>query len=156
MKQMWSKEELEKVAKNTPKDITTLVDSASNPRFVESDGEPKTLSGLTIPYCKWSLSGTHLMFVCAGSITDETTLTTGTLATFTLPEWILNKIYPVWADQYIESKQIKLIANNFTEQTFTVVLVKGSTNITIYVSGAVTLTANRSFRVQFDLLIDNE
>lgn len=137
-------------------DIASLVDSAGNPRFIEGDGTGKTLSGLTISYCKWSLSGTHLMVVCAGSITNGTTLTTGNIATFTLPEWILNKIYPVWSNAYIEKKDIKFFADNFTEQTTTGILSKGSTSIAIYVSSALTLTANRAFRIQFDLLIDTD
>lgn len=137
-------------------DIASLVDSAGNPRFIEGDGTGKTLSGLTISYCKWSLSGTHLMVVCAGNITNGTTLTTGNIATFTLPEWILNKIYPVWSSAYIEKKDIKFFADNFTEQTTTGILSKGSTSIAIYVSSALALTANRAFRIQFDLLIDTD
>ena len=137
--------------------ITTLTDSKGNPRFIEGDGIPKTnLPGLTISYCKWSLSGTHLMLVCAGTVVNETVFTTGNIATFNLPNWILNKIYPVWANSYIEKKSIALVADNFTEQSTTSVLVKSETSIAIYVSSAVTLTANRGFRVQFDLLIDNE
>lgn len=131
-------------------------DVAARPLILEGDGTYKTLSGLTVSYCKWSLSGTHLMMVCAGSIADTTTLTTGNIATFPLPEWILNKIYPVWSNIYIEKKDIKLIADNFTEQTVTGILSKGSTSISVYITNAVTLTAKRSFRMQYDLLIDNE
>ena len=152
MKHMWSEEEI----LSQKKDISTLVDSKGNPRFIEGTGTGKTLSGLTISYCKWSLSGTHLMLVCAGTIKNTTTLTAGNIATFVLPEWILNKIYPVWSSQYIEKKDIKLIADNFTEQTTTGMLAKGTTSLMIYVSSAVTLTADRGFRIQFDLLIDSE
>lgn len=156
MKQMWSKEEIEKVSKATPKDITTLVDSAGNPRFIEGEGSPLEQEGVTNTYCKWSLSGTHLMLVYAGTLEDTITISSNAiLASFTLPSWILNKIYPVW-DQYLDFRQASAYASGGTSQYISMLIGKTSSGIQLVKNGNLTLTAKRSFRIQFDLLIDAE
>lgn len=153
MKQMWSKEEIEKL----PKDINTLVDNAGNPRFIEGNGTPATIEGFTSTYCKWSLSGTHLMLVLAGSIANGTAITNGTnIATFNIPDFIFDKIYPVFAS-VIEVKSTPVYASDWSTQQLQIKEIKSTLNRVIYFeTGSVTLTANRSFRMQFDLLIDRE
>ena len=152
MKHMWSEEEIQAFKK----DISNLVDSKGNPRFVEGDGVGLTQEGVTILYCKWGLAGTHLMFVVAGSVANGTKiLNSVNWATFNIPKFIKDKIYPVWANNYIERKLVVLFADNWTSQNATAVLAKGD-NISIQTSGDITLTADRSFRIQFDLLIDSE
>lgn len=156
MKQMWSKEEIEKVSKATPKDISLLVDSAGNPRFIEGDGTPLEQEGVTNTYCKWSLSGTHLMLVYAGTIANTTTLENNVnLATFDVPSYIWDKIYPVWLTN-IEAKSVDMYAQDWTKQTAFIKFAKSASKLTITMGTALTLTAERSFRVQFDLLIDAE
>lgn len=156
MKQMWSEEEIEKLSKETPKDITTLIDSAGNPRFVEGDGVGIEKEGVTISYCKWSLSGSHLMCVVAGTIADTTSLiVTDIIAQFNVPSYILNKIYPIFAS-VVELKSIPLYADNYTSQSMTVQYRKETTSLRVQPTGTTTLNANRAFRMQFDLLIDNE
>lgn len=136
--------------------LNNVVDSNGNPRFIEGNGTPATITGFTATQCKWSLSGTHLMLLLTGTMANGTELTNGmNLAVFTLPDFIKNKITPSWANNYIERKANILFADNWTTQTSTVVLGK-FTNINIQQSGALTLTADRNFRVQFDLLIDSD
>lgn len=138
--------------------IEELVDDSGNPRFIEGDGVPLTQEGFTSTYCKWSLSGTHLMVVLAGTFANTTAVVDGTvLATYTLPDFILNKIYPVWDVSKIEMKQISMYASNWSTQTLTTAILKYN-GLQIVKSGGstLTLTADRSFRIQFDLLIDNE
>jgi len=154
MKHMWSEEEIQ----SFKKDISNLVDSKGNPRFVEGNGTPLSQEGVTISYCKWSLSGTHLMLVLSATIANTTVINDSTiLATFTLPEWIINKIYPVW-DITLESKVITLYASDYTSQQTNCRLVKATNAMKILKSGgsALTLSKDRSFRIQFDLLIDSE
>ena len=52
--------------------ISTLTDSKGNPRFIEGEGTPMEMEGFTASYCKWSLSGTHLMIVLSGSFANAT------------------------------------------------------------------------------------
>lgn len=138
--------------------IEALVDDSGNPRFIEGEGTPLTMEGFTSTYCKWSLSGTHLMVVLAGTFANTTAVVDGTvLATFKIPNFILNKIYPVWASQNIEMKQVSMYASNWSTQPLMTTFLKYN-GLQIVKSGGstLTLTADRSFRIQFDLLIDNE
>jgi len=149
MKHMYSEEEIA----SQKKDIATLVDSKGNPRFIEGYGEATETTGLEITYNKWSLSGTHLMLVLAGSVTNGTTLN-GVMTTFKLPNFILEKIYPI-ANDFIEFKQIVMRASNLGSQNAEFISKKVSNGISIQIS-SITLNSNKSFRVQFDLLIDTE
>lgn len=151
MKRMWSEEEIQ----SCKKDISNLVDSKGNPRFVEGEGTPLTQEGFTATYCKWSLSGTHLMLVLAGSVASGTTIPAlSIMASYNLPAWILDKIVPV-TGSIVEYKSIAAYASDYSTQTVNSFFRK-STDVAIAINGAFTLTANRNFRIQYDLLIDSE
>lgn len=138
-----------------------IKDANGNLRFIEGDGIlPYTVTGLTITYNKWSLSGTHLMFVVAGNFdAGSYDISSGMgLGQYTIPTWVLNKIYPVW-NQFIELKTVRATATNWTATNFSVVLRKDPTQITIVIpnsTNAMVFNNDSSFRIQFDLLIDNE
>lgn len=138
-----------------------IVDKDGHKRFIEGDGEPLVQTGVEIVYCKWSLSGSHLMFVLAGTIEDETVLADGTtLATYTLPKWIFDKIYPVWNDAWLEFRNIETIATNWDVENLPVAIQKSSlpNKIKLMKAGGASFIATQtgSFRYQFDLLIDDE
>lgn len=136
--------------------ITQLVDSNGNPRFIEGKGTPVVQEGINITQCEWSLCGTHLMFVCAGSVADTTVISNATnLAVYTLPDFVKAKIEPVWASNYIDRKVATFYGSDWSSQTAPLVLAK-FTNINLQMSGSLTLTADRSFRIQFDYLIPSE
>ena len=137
--------------------MSNIVDSHGNKRFVEGNGAVvTTIEGLTITYSKWSLSGSHIMFVLLGTFANATELTINTdLVSFTLPTWILNKIIPVWGVN-IENKSFDAYANDWSVQNGIVALRKIDNKIFIRATNAVTFTAERSFRIQFDLLIDSD
>ena len=140
--------------------ITTLTDSNGNPRFIEGNGVPMELEGFTSTYCKWSLSGTHLMFVLAGSIANTTVVPSSKIvAYFDIPEFVFQKIYPVWRNKYLESTAFKLFADDWTSQNISIHFYKSDNTpgrMGFENASAVTLTADRKFRIQFDLLIDSE
>ena len=139
--------------------LEDITDSQGHKRFVGGDGTINSgVAGLSSSFLKWSLSGTHLMFVFAGNLADETVLANGTfVGTFALPSWIMQKIVPVWGGTWIEKKQVELIADDNTTQNIIVHLGIDAPNNYLYVvSSGVTLTADRAFRIQFDLLIDND
>lgn len=130
-----------------------IKDLAGNLRFIEGDGNTSTISGVSFTYCKWSLSGTHLMFVLAGNIADATAISGQQLASFNLPQWILDKIYPTY-NVVVENKTLNMYNEDLSSQSVAVFLQK-TTNINIYTS-SITTTKERNFRIQFDLLIDAE
>ena len=75
--------------------LSDIVDSKGNKRFIEGNGIADNTK-IDSSYCKWSLSGTHLMIVLAGkyivnSVRDQTVL-----AQYDVPSFILDKVYPVW------------------------------------------------------------
>lgn len=131
-------------------------DSNGNLRFVEGEGTPIAISGLTISDCKWSLSGTHLMVVISGTVSNGTTLGNGVdMATIDLPQWIFEKLVNSYSS-YIEIKTNSFRASDLSVQNTSTAIGKGSTNVFIRNLGTITLTANRAFRTQFDILVDNE
>ena len=137
--------------------MENIVDSAGNKRFIEGDGVVPTIEGLTVSYCKWSLSGSHLMLVVSGTIADGTTITQYNIPfSFNIPKWIYDKIYPVWGSN-IEQKSMSLIASNWSTQSLNMYLSKVSDKLSVNTNtSSLTLSADRSFRLQFDLLIDTE
>jgi hypothetical protein len=136
--------------------LESIVDSHSNPRFVEGDITMITFEGITQTYGKWSLSGTHLMIVVCADVANGTTIPNYDMAFISLPAWILNKINPLIASR-IETKDVLMYNTSFTTQVITVVLTKGETSLGLVTRGAsVQLTADRKFRIQFDLLVDAE
>ena len=157
MKRMWSKNELRKIIQETYGiDINNLIDKDGHERFIEGDITIEEIEGITQSYGKWSLSGTHLMIVVAGNIADTTALSWGTkIANIVLPDWIFEKIVPIFATYYVEAKSTPLYDINLGTQTVSSILRKQSGKLDLLWSN-VTANADRSFRVAFDLLIDNE
>lgn len=134
--------------------LESIVDKDGNPRFVEGDITMETITGVTQTYGKWSLSGTHLMIVLCANITNETTLSDIDIANINLPTWIVNKINPL-VGLRVDAKTIYMYSSTYDTQSINVVLAKIGTLIKIVTrSTYVVLTTDRSFRIQFDLLID--
>ena len=135
-----------------------ITDKDGHKRFIEGDGTYTALEGYNVSYCKWSLSGSHLMFVVAGRVEDEVIIPNGhNMGVFTLPEWIYDKIYIVWSSARLEVKNVTFTADNWSSQVLSVCLNKvGSNQMTITATTNFTLTDERGFRIAFDLLIDNE
>lgn len=137
--------------------MSNIVDSHGNKRFVEGTGTLPAIEGLTITYNKWSLSGTHLMLVLCGSIAKNTNLNTGnTIVNYNLPQWVLDKIVPVFANSAIEVIPLSLRANDYTEQKVNLIIGKTADGVYATLGDAITLNAGRNFRFQYDLLIDSE
>jgi hypothetical protein len=159
MRRMMTEKEIATVESLRKDGITSLKDAQGNPRFVEGDITMEAIEGITQTYGKWSLSGTHLMIVLEGTIANNTTLSgIPKFATISLPSYILNKVPILWGNAFVERKDIEMIANDWTYQLLSIGLSKRTNALEIFKSsnGSVTLTADRSFRIQFDLLIDDD
>ena len=142
--------------------MENIVDKNGNKRFFEIEGVINTpKEGVTIEYCKASLSGTHLMLVTAGTFdADSYDITAGiSLGEFTVPQWILDKIVGVWGDNFIELKTLRITQDNWTNVNSSAVLRKTSSSLTIGVPNSnnpLVIADKSGFRIQFDLLIDAE
>lgn len=132
-----------------------IADNDGHFRFVSGNLGIVTISGVTYSYYKWSLSGSHIMFVLAGTIDNGTSISNSQiLASVELPQWIRDKIFPVWAGSFIERKEVSLTADDWSAQTTSIVLSKAGIYIQITNVATLNLTATRHFRLQFDLMID--
>lgn len=135
-----------------------ITDKYGHKRFIEGDidiEEAFITSGMSKTYGKWSLSGTHLMLVIAGTIADTSVIGYGKLAIINLPEWIEDKIYPV-VSSYLDSKSISCRDENWSTQNIAVALVKEGGHLVLYITSGDTFTSDKGYRIDFDLLIDNE
>ena len=79
--------------------LDDIVDKNGNKRFVEGNGIIESNVEFNSKYCKWSLSGTHLMCVLSASLSANTSLPPQTLATFTVPDYIGSKIITTWSNR---------------------------------------------------------
>ena len=170
MKRMWSKNELKNLANaqvqeqvsggqlENVKVFEEITDKDGHKRFIE--GDINIIDGETIfekIYGKWSLSGTHLMIVLAGKVNaQESSFPSHEIVNLQLPEWILNKIYPVGSSIYIESKEIKIYSSDYTSSQSERFDLRKRTSYLDIVAGSANPSVDRYFRLQFDLLIDNE
>ena len=147
---------------NAVLEFENIVDKDGHIRFEEWNGEFTIQEGAHINYCKASLCGTHLLFVIAGTLDDTTVITDGfQFGHFVLPQWIVDKIVVVWGSSNVEYKNIGAYDSSWATQNIGFLLQKISSPspaINIIKAGGTTLTmtSTKSFRVQFDLLIDNE
>ena len=131
-----------------------ITDADGHSRFIENDIIGEETEGITYTYGKWSLSGTHLMFVLAGSIANATALGNNILAKITnVPSWIMNKIILLFGNRVLNTT-ITLYDSGGSTQNLAVRLIKQSDTELQITTGSLTLTADRNFRIQFDLLID--
>lgn len=137
--------------------IESIVDKNGNKRFIEGDIEIEVIAGVTQTYGKWSLSGSHLLIVIAGNVANETAITSGRLAQLNLPDWIKEKIIPVFSN-VVDYKSIATYNVDWSTQAVGFTLRKYAVNneVSILIENNVTFTKDRSFRIAFDLLIDNE
>lgn len=139
--------------------LENIKDSAGHNRFIEGDVIPaQTLpTGFEIVYSKWSLSGSHLMFVVAGNIANGTVVTGLQFGiTKDLPQWVKDKIYPV-VQSVLEYKTTYIYGGDYSSQAMNCALVKTDDgDLRIQVAQTLTATADRTFRISYDLLIDNE
>ena len=150
MKRMYSEEELLEVA-NTE----NLVDSKGRNRFIVGNGNPGSLSGMTVASTKWTLNGNNLVFETLGSFSGNLT-GFNILSTFTLPEWISNKIVTP-ASNIVDILTCEMVSTKDASGIHIKVQVTKSgrdiffTNVT-----NITISDPSLFKIRYNIIIDNE
>ena len=163
MKHMWSEEEIqgliEEQGGSGGSTLDDIVDSKGNPRFIEGNGTLATIEGVTSSYNKWSLSGTNLMIMSIITLGTGITINAGEdILYFELPQWILDKIYPIM-DSTLVNRINALRVNTTgsgTPTTTAEMIYKTSTGLKITNYSKITTTNEVNILIQFDLLIDSE
>lgn len=134
-----------------------IKDNNGNARFIEGTITPNSITGITYSYTRWSLSGSHLMIVLAGSTTSETTITGSTpLSSINIPSWVYDKIYPSFGSNIVMATTATIrnaAGGSFGDMSLR--LVKENDDLYIRNVSNITISTDRYFRIQFDLVIDN-
>ena len=133
-----------------------IVDKDGHPRFIEGDIELLDNAIPTKLYGKWSLSGSHLLFVLCLGVKNGDAITAGIITKpIVLPQWLLDKIVPLWGGIEVDRQALTYYDASSNIQQGSAYLEKTSTGIVIY-HGSLAFTQDRTCRIAFDLLIDNE
>ena len=137
--------------------MENIVDSQGNKRFIDGDGDFEEITGITKAYTKWSLSGTHLMIVCAFNVEANTVISGSQkiLDLSEMPSYIRNKIVAVYGNVILRSP-FALWYSDGTSISQTYALYEDSTGLYIRSLNSATPTNDALCRIQFDLLIDTE
>lgn len=131
--------------------LEDIVDSAGNKRFIEG-AINTSISNINNNYKGWSLSGTHLMIVLSFSVLLNINLSEGQkIASVDIPSWVKQKIRTA----YLTTVDKKVFNNYAGNDTFNVELYKSGQEIEIHSAETKTLAEGSIFRIQFDLLIDD-
>ena len=140
-----------------------IVDKDGHKRFIEGDITMNTITGITQTYGKWSLCGTHLMIVLSFTVANGSTIGTTAFALIEdIPSWIMDKIIPSGDTE----KQVAVkYADEWTDTNYPQTqhlycgIQKVSNGTALQIArwgGSVSFEADTFFRLQFDLIIDNE
>lgn len=136
------------------KAFENITDVNDNLRFVEGEINLPSVTGVTYPFTKWSLSGSHLMIVICGNITQGTTFSIKR-ADITIPQWLLDKITPLTAT-YVNAGYSDIVDNSYAQVgRISSNLEKTSTNLRLNFICVTedSPTSDGSFRLQYDLII---
>ena len=128
--------------------LEDIVDSKGNKRFIEGQGINSTNPNITTLYNRWSLSGTHLMCVLVFKIGNVNINKNEVLSKYVLPEFIRNKIITADDDTALVTR-VYAGANNLR-----VDVIKVGDELKFLNLGDTYV--NSWYRIQCDLLIDNE
>lgn len=137
--------------------IESIKDANGHNRFIKGDITIPAQTGVTQDYGKWALSGTHLLIVVAGTIEAGASATISLNTPIEPPSWVKNKIYSLGSGNNVAYSDIKIYNNGTTAVTSRdVTLIKSGSDLYFYHENPIGDSDNSiSFRVQFDLLIDN-
>lgn len=141
--------------------LVNIEDTNGNKRFIEGDITVETIEGVTQSYGKWSLSGTHLMIVVAGSTAANTTIGDNTtIADISLPRWVMDKIIPgsFAGGQFVAANNQKFYTSSytFTEKVLPLLKISNNRLRILNNAGSFTLTNPTEFRIEYDLVIDTD
>ena len=164
---MYSEKQLEEQVKNQlaegnvndVKVFENIVDKDGHKRFIEGEITGSTLpAGVQRTYGKWSLSGSHLLVVIALQVDNTTVIPAYTnLGNLSgVPQWIFDKLVVLFAGNILDQKSMYFFSSSGSSQNFNTRLYKGASTINLSNTGELTFTDDRTGRIAYDFLIDNE
>lgn len=135
-------------------------DVSARPFIVEGDVITSTITDITFTYAKWSLCGTHLMIVIAGVAANDVSFSNNALfGIIYLPDYIMDKIATLTSQGRVSVGQLWSFVNFNANNIKNIALSKdesvGALKSICWGTGTFTIPTG-TFRIQYDLLIDNE
>ena len=133
----------------------SLFDSKGNFRFIAGNGNSRDITGMTIASNKWALNGNNLLFEILGSFRGSLS-GFDVLSTFTLPEWVVNKIVtPV--RNVVDIINCEMISATDASSIYTKLQVTKDGN-TLYFTNVTNININdlSIFKIRYNIIIDNE
>ena len=166
MRRMYSKPQLleavEQEAKtNGIKVFEDIVDKDGHARFIEGDITGEVITGVSYSYTKWSLSGSHLLIVICGNLTAANNIGDNTTVAklMNIPEWVRNKIIPIAPvsnPTVVSTITMPFYSSGYNILKKDISLMYFNDELVVRnISGNITDSVDRTFRIAFDLLIDN-
>lgn len=138
--------------KDNGMNIIQLVDSKGNPRFIEGNGTLATIEGVTSSYNKWSLSGTNLMIMSIITLDSGVTINADEdVLYFELPQWILDKIYPITNSSLINRINALRVNTSGSGTPTTIAEMIYKTNTGIKITNYSKITTTSEVNIQFNL-----
>lgn len=129
-----------------------LFDKDGHFRFIEGNGTPANVSGMTVISSKWSLNGSNLMFEIIGTFSKS--LNAGAdLCTFTLPDWIIYKI-PTPYLNLVDFIRFDAVYTNGATATGFLQIYKHENFIGFRNQDNVTIDALTVFKIRYNVIID--
>lgn len=131
-----------------------LFDSDGNFRFIIGDGKPSNVSGMTISSSKWALNGANLIFEILGVFSGQNLSGFDVLSTFTLPEWVINKIVTP-ASNVVDILSCEMISiEDASGVTIKVQVTKSGNNIYFTNVTNINISAISLFKIRYNIIID--
>lgn len=129
-----------------------IVDSNGNKRFINGYGIWSAVSGMQGESARWSLNGYNLMFEALGSFSLEAS---GTIVSFKLPKWILNKIIAPFQD-VVDMITFKIVGALGDSSDIPLIISKTTNDkIAFRITNVMTITEPKIFRIHYNLIIDD-
>ena len=161
-------DEVKEIVENSPTSFEKIKDSHGNFRFIGgSIRSSLDTTNYSVLYRKWSLSGSHLMLVFAFKIKDGTSRPAyyEIARIINLPQWVLDKLYAIGGTTtgWLAGQEFSSFGTNDlptgNKKTFAInkATEDGETFIRIYNIDALSASgSDLTYRIQFDLIIDND
>ena len=131
----------------------SLFDSKGNFRFIAGNGNSRDITGMTIASNKWTLNGYNLVFEILGSFRGSLS-GFDILSTFTLPEWVSNKIVtPV--RNVVDILTCDMVSSTDASSTHTKLQVTKDGN-NIFFTNVTNININdlSIFKIRYNIIID--
>ena len=142
-----------KTIKNTLIDFNSLIDEQGHKRFDKGTITGETISGMTVDVGEWVLNGYQLSIEFDINIANGTTLANQILAYVEIPQWVYDKLTPIWSYWLANYSPNAFDTNGGAQSLGGIYLGKQNNKLQILKSGSVTLSANRFAKIQFDIFV---